>query len=840
MEPRRNAGRSNCRCRVKVLVTIHATAVNRADLLQRRGGYDPPPGASPYLGLEMAGAVAEVGPRAQGFAVGDRVYSILPGGGYAEAVAADPGYLMPLPEALSFTEGGGLPEVFLTAYVNLFMEAGLAAGETVLIHGGTSGVGTAAIQLARRAGATVCVTARSEAKLEACRKLGAQVTANEVVLVNAHHIKTVPGRKTDVQDCQWIAQLLQHGLLRASFIPPRPIRELRDLTRQRRSLVGERSSAVKRIHKVLEDCNIKLSSVATDVMGASGRDMIQALIDGEQDPLKLALLARGRLKAKRESLRQALHGHVTAHHRFMLRVHWAHIESLDRLIADVDQQIEEQVRPFAEIVSLLDQVPGIGETAAKSLIAEIGVDMDQFPDQHHLASWAGMSPGNNESAGKRKSGTTAKGNRWLRATLGEVAVAAARTKRSYLSARYRRLAARRGHNRSVVAVGHKILTIVYFHYQDRVTYDDLGEDYYDAGARSNSSATISSVCNDLVTASRSPKCQPGLKSFSDQASVPFEWILSEAIRGPLTTRMFLASCPEGEATDTMARDWESTFRSWAQPPGKTEQQRSENAINAIRQAIDGSPTLRARRIKVLPQGSYRNRVHGSPDSDVDVGVMLHDYSWRRAKPRAKHADFGNSDADYPFSQFKRELAGPRRTSAATPSRVGTRHFYPENSYESRPTWPRSSSSDGRPGKRPIEQVWLLYRQRVPNRELPRAPPGLLAVDAAPLRERCGEEQRNRAVFQGYRDPQEAPHRDGRSRPQHGEVGSRLSAGVFELERPQRCVQALHMGCVQAGLSFWSNTKEDTQCKSWFEVDNIKYYSFIAHVGTRPSPMISSM
>ena len=161
-------------------------------------------------------------------------------------------------------------------------------------------------------------------------------------------------------------------------------------------MIEERSAAVQRVHKVLEDCNIKLSSVATDVMGASGRDMIQALIDGEQDPLKLAALARGRLKAKRESLQQALHGHVTEHHRFMLRLHWAHVESLDRLVADLDQQIEEKVRPFAEIIALLDQVPGIGETAAKSLIAEIGVDMDQFPNQHHLASWAGMSPGNNE------------------------------------------------------------------------------------------------------------------------------------------------------------------------------------------------------------------------------------------------------------------------------------------------------------------------------------------------------------------------------------------------------------------------------------------------------------
>lgn len=301
----------------------------------------------------------------------------------------------------------------------------------------------------------------------------------DVVLVNAHHIKNVPGRKTDVLDCQWIAQLLQHGLLRASFIPPRPIRELRDLTRQRRILVGERSSAVKRIQKVLEDCNIKLSSVATDVMGVSGRSMIQALIDGEHDPVKLAALARGRLKIKQEALREALDGRVTTHHRFMLRVHWAHIESLDRLVADVDEQIDEQVRPFSEIVSLLDRIPGIGETAATSLIAEIGVDMTQFPDQHHLASWAGMSPGNNESAGKRKSGTTAKGNRWLRATLGEAACAAARTKRSYLSARYRRLAARRGHNRAIVAVGHQILTIAYFVIRDRVTYDDLGEHYYD-------------------------------------------------------------------------------------------------------------------------------------------------------------------------------------------------------------------------------------------------------------------------------------------------------------------------------------------------------------------------
>ena len=205
----------------EVLVRIHATAVNRADLMQRRGGYDPPPGAPPWLGLEMAGVVASVGPRAQGFAAGDRVCSILPGGGYAEAVAADPRYLMPLPEALSFAEGGGLPEVFLTAYVNLFMEAGLAAGETVLIHGGASGVGTAAIQLARRAGATVCVTARSAAKLAACRKLGAQVTANHATEDWVEVIGAAAGGVDVILDCvggAYLARNLQLLRLRGRLV----------------------------------------------------------------------------------------------------------------------------------------------------------------------------------------------------------------------------------------------------------------------------------------------------------------------------------------------------------------------------------------------------------------------------------------------------------------------------------------------------------------------------------------------------------------------------------------------------------------------------------------------
>ena len=231
----------------EVLVRIHATAVNRADLMQRRGGYDPPRGAPPYLGLEMAGVVASVGPQAQGFAAGDRVCSILPGGGYAEAVAADPAYLMPLPEALSFTEGGGLPEVFLTAYVNLFMEAGLAAGETVLIHGGASGVGTAAIQLARRAGATVCVTARSAAKLDACRKLGAQVTANHAAEDWVEVIGTAAGGVDVILDCvgaTYLTRNLQLLRLRGRLVCIATlggnVAELRigDLMRKRQRIIG--------------------------------------------------------------------------------------------------------------------------------------------------------------------------------------------------------------------------------------------------------------------------------------------------------------------------------------------------------------------------------------------------------------------------------------------------------------------------------------------------------------------------------------------------------------------------------------------------------------------------
>lgn len=301
----------------------------------------------------------------------------------------------------------------------------------------------------------------------------------EVLLVNAKHIKYVPGRKTDVKDCQWIAQLLQHGLVRGSFIPPKPIRELRDLTRQRRKLIQEKSSVVNRIQKVLEDANIKLGSVASDVMGKSGLEMIRAIVRGEDDPKKLAGLALGRLKAKEEELVYALEGRVTEHHRFLLSEYERQIEFLDEMIERFSARIEERIQPFFACIPLLDTIPGINLRGAEDLIAEIGVDMGQFPTVKQLGSWAGMCPGNNESGGKRRSGKTPKGSKWLRAVLSEAAWAAARKKGSYFGAQYRRLVRRRGKKRAIVAVGHSILTIVYYVLKNQVKYQELGEDYFD-------------------------------------------------------------------------------------------------------------------------------------------------------------------------------------------------------------------------------------------------------------------------------------------------------------------------------------------------------------------------
>jgi transposase len=298
-----------------------------------------------------------------------------------------------------------------------------------------------------------------------------------VMLVNAQHIKQVPGRKTDVKDCAWIAQLLQHGLLRASFVPPPPIRELRDLTRQRAQLVAEKATAANRIQKVLEDANIKLASVATDVLGVSGRDMLEAIIAGEDDAEKLADKARKRLRNKIPALQTALRGRVTEHHRFQLRLLMDHLAHLEALIGRLGGRIEEVMAPFAEAVERLTTIPGVEQRAAETVLAEVGPNMEQFPSADHLASWAGMCPGNNESAGKRKSGKTTKGSRWLRQILTQAAWAASHTKDTYLSAQYRRLAARRGKKRALVALGHTLLVIIYHLLKNRTTYQELGGDF---------------------------------------------------------------------------------------------------------------------------------------------------------------------------------------------------------------------------------------------------------------------------------------------------------------------------------------------------------------------------
>ena len=279
----------------------------------------------------------------------------------------------------------------------------------------------------------------------------------ELLLVNAAHIKHVPGRKTDAIDAQWIAKLLAHGLLKGSFVPPKPIRRLRDLTRYRKALLDERSRAVNRLHKVLEDAGVKLACVATDVMGVSGRMMMRTLIDGQSDPETLAELAKGKLRSKLPALRKALTARFEGHHAFLLQRMLAHIEDLESDIEAISERVEAELRPFEAAVELLRTIPGVERRAAEVIVSEIGTDMTRFPSAAHLASWAGVCPGQNESAGKRKSGKTRKGSKWLRRTLTESARAAARSKDTYLSERYRRLAARSGDKKAIVAINHEIL-----------------------------------------------------------------------------------------------------------------------------------------------------------------------------------------------------------------------------------------------------------------------------------------------------------------------------------------------------------------------------------------------
>jgi transposase len=302
----------------------------------------------------------------------------------------------------------------------------------------------------------------------------------KLILVNAQHIKQVPGRKTDVKDCQWIAQLLQHGLLKASFVPDRPQRELRDLTRQRVQLMGEIARAANRIQKVLEDANIKLGSVVSDVMGLSGRDMLMALIAGNTSPAAMAQLARGQLRMKIPALEEALSGKVTEHHRFMLKALLDQVHYLEQQVEAFDQRIEEVMTPFEQAaVARLDSMPGVNVRAAQNILAEIGHDMSRFASEDHLASWAGICPGNNQSAGKRRSGKITRGNRWLKRTLAQCAWAASRKKDSFLSARYKRLSKRRGGKRAAVAVAHSQLTAIYHMLSHSQDYHELGSDYFD-------------------------------------------------------------------------------------------------------------------------------------------------------------------------------------------------------------------------------------------------------------------------------------------------------------------------------------------------------------------------
>jgi transposase len=305
----------------------------------------------------------------------------------------------------------------------------------------------------------------------------------ELLLVNAHHVKAVPGRKTDVRDSEWLADLLRHGLLRGSFVPDRPQRELRELTRYRTTLVRERSAEVNRLQKTLEGANIKLGAVASSLAGRSAREMIEGLLADSPDPARLADLARGRLREKLPELERALTGRVGPHQRFLLAQQLAHIDYLEAAIERVSVEIAERLRPFDETLTRLETIPGVGHRVAEIVAAELGLEVARFPSAAHLAAWVGLAPGNHESAGKRLSGTTRKGSPWLRTTLVEAAQAAARTKGTYLAAQYRRLAPRRGQKRAIVAVAHTILVIIYHLLRDQTTYRELGATYFDERER---------------------------------------------------------------------------------------------------------------------------------------------------------------------------------------------------------------------------------------------------------------------------------------------------------------------------------------------------------------------
>jgi transposase len=306
----------------------------------------------------------------------------------------------------------------------------------------------------------------------------------KVVLANAQHVKALPGRKTDVQDCEWLAELHLHGLVRASFIPSPEIRELRDLVRTRTKLIAERARHANRIQKVLEDANIKLGSVASDVLGVSGRAMLDRLVAGQTDPRILAEEARGRMRSKRPALREALEGRIRPHHRFLLQTHLSLIDSLDAALATLTEEIEERMRPFAEIRDRLDGITGIGVDVATVYISEMGVDASAWPTYRHAASWVGLCPGHHESAGKRKSGRTRHGNRWIKQAFVQAAWSAQRANNTYMQAHFRRVQVRRGPRKAAVAVAHSLFVRCYLLVARATEYQELGGNYFDERRKS--------------------------------------------------------------------------------------------------------------------------------------------------------------------------------------------------------------------------------------------------------------------------------------------------------------------------------------------------------------------
>lgn len=319
----------------------------------------------------------------------------------------------------------------------------------------------------------------------------------ELVLANASHVRNVPGRKSDVSDAEWLVDLLAHGLLRGSFVPPRPIQELRDLTRTRKQLVREVVQHTQRIQKVLEDANIKLASAVSDVMGTSGRSMLRAIIDGQDDPEVLATLAHPRLQTPRPTLVEALRGQVSEHHRFLLRLHLEQAESLERAIERIEAEIEEHLRPFRAAADRLSEIPGVSAVSAPVIVSEIGVDMGRFPTVGHLISWAGLCPRLDQSAGKRRSTRLRKGAPWLKTVLVQCAWSAVRKRDSYLRAQFQRIKARRGPKKAIMAVAASILTAAYHMLRDDVPYQDLGANYFVRRDRTRTAQRLRRRLQDL-------------------------------------------------------------------------------------------------------------------------------------------------------------------------------------------------------------------------------------------------------------------------------------------------------------------------------------------------------